>query len=108
MAPRIVKQKKVLIKTENSSAGHDFSRLQASNTANLPIAATAELEDWDDDNYADNDEQGWNELDDENTKHMIRETRRQQRALRQQQMLKQKQLQSHQQGFAERLNSRQS
>lgn len=106
MAPKIIKQKKLLIQTENSvAASTNFSRLQATGAAQLPIAPTADLEDWNDDEEGDN--KGWNELDDENTKHLIRESRREMRAQRQAQLQKQKQQQQHQ-GFAERVATRQS
>lgn len=103
MAPKIIKQKKLLIKTENSAAATpNFSRLQATTAATLPIVQTADLEDWNEDDDGNN--KGWDELDDENTKHLIRESRREMRAQRQQQLLKQK-LTQQQQGFAERVST---
>lgn len=79
MTPKIVKQTKVLIKTESSPpAASNFSRLQATSAANIPIVQSAELEDWDDDdaNY------GWDEASDEATKALIREKRREMREKR--------------------------
>ncbi|KAJ6636923.1 Receptor-binding cancer antigen expressed on SiSo cells [Pseudolycoriella hygida] len=78
MAPKIVKQTKVLLQKDNNIPTN-FSRLQAT-TANLQ-AIGAELEDWTD------DEQpiaAWEELDDEHTKNLIREKRKELRAQRQQ------------------------
>lgn len=73
MTPKIITQTKILLRTDADQP--NFSRLVA------PVALVAptgpELEDW-----ADEDNQpsaGWDELDDENTKHMIREKRREQR-----------------------------
>lgn len=104
MAPKIIKQKKLLIKTENDNVSTNFSRLQATSAANIPIVQTADLEDW-----ADEDTPvGWDELTDDNTKHLIRESRKELRAQRQQQLQKQKQFQQHS-SFAERVStSRQS
>lgn len=102
MTPQIIKQTKVLLKNENNLPTN-FSRLQA-NTNNIPKAG-AELEDW-----TDEDEQpaGWEELDDEHTKNLIREKRREQRVQRQQKQQKQK-MSKHQQGLiAEKLGPKQS
>lgn len=99
MAPKIIKQKKLLIKTETANPTNNFARLQATNS--IPIVPTADLEDWVDDDDA---SAGWDEIDDENTKNLIRESRREQRAQRNQQIqkLKQQQQKSH---FAERVGS---
>lgn len=86
MTPKIIKQTKVLLKTAATTADgllqqtSNFSRLQAS--ANIIPPVSADLADWTDD-----DEQqpaGWEELNDEHTKNLIREKRREQRAVRQQ------------------------
>lgn len=101
MAPKIIKPKKLLIKTESANTANNFTRLQATNT--IPIAQTTDLEDWDDGEDA---PAGWDEIDDENTKHLIRESRREQRAQRNQQIQKQKEQQQQQHiGFAERLGT---
>lgn len=105
MAPKIIKQKKLLIKTEQNSAATNFSRLQATSSASIPIVPTADLEDWADEDE-NNTQAGWDELNDENTKNLIRESRKEMRAQRQQQLQKQKQLQQQQHsGFAERVSS---
>lgn len=84
------------------AAKQSFSRLQATSAANIPVVQTAELEDWSDDEHG---QVAWDELDDETTKAMIREKRREMRRQRNEQQqyqhkLKQAQLQS---GFAERI-----
>ncbi len=78
MTPKIIKQTKVLLQTD-STIPTNFSRLQAS-TANIP-AVGADLEDWTDD---DQPSVAWEELDDEHTKNLIREKRRELRAQKQQ------------------------
>ncbi|XP_034118304.1 uncharacterized protein LOC117577575 [Drosophila albomicans] len=55
----------------------DFSRLKADDM--VPISANADLEDWVDDNAG-----GWEELDTSQTKHIIREKRREMRHQRHQ------------------------
>lgn len=95
MTPKIIKQTKILIKTENNEpVKNDFSRLQATIAANIPIVQSAELEDWDDDDA----QQGWDEASDEATKAMIREKRREMRAQRkleqQQERIKRAQMQN--------------
>lgn len=98
MAPTIVKQTKVLIPTTTAeNSRQNFSRLQATSAANIPVVQTAELEDWTDDENA---QPGWDELTDETTKALIREKRRELRQQRNQQKLKQAQMQS---GFTERI-----
>lgn len=103
----------------------NFARLEANTRNMLNAVVGAELTDWNDDG-ADNavssggsgglayghqstadgtaggsNAAGWDELDDENTTHLIREKRREQRAqrqlLQQQQKLQQQQQQQHQQ-----------
>lgn len=77
MAPKIIKQTKVLLQSD-SHIPTNFSRLQAT-TVNIP-AIGADLEDWTDDEKP----TAWEELDDEHTKHLIREKRKELRAQRQQ------------------------
>lgn len=100
MTPKIIKQQKVLLQSE-SDIPTNFSRLQAT-TANIP-AAGADLEDWTDD---DQPSVAWEELNDEHTKNMIREKRKELRAQKQQQ---QPQKQKNQPILvAERIDSRRS
>lgn len=98
MTPKIIKQKKLLIGSGNNNGQADFSRLQAGQTM---ISQGAELEDWNDDE--DSPAAGWDELDDESTKNLIREKRRELRAQRQQQMQKQKKPHANA-AFAERVS----
>lgn len=87
MIPKVIKQKKVFISTEKA-APDNFSRLQATSAAVIPRLQTAELENWSDE---DNDnETGWDEVNDEMTKEMIREKRREARAERNRRLLEQK------------------
>lgn len=80
MTPKIIKQTKILLPT-NSSDLPNFSRLQATEAVILPTSA--ELEDWEDnENAANQKDGGWDELDDENTKKLIRESRKQARQQR--------------------------
>lgn len=102
MTPQIVKQTKILIPTTTTeNLKQNFSRLQATSAASIPVLSTAELEDWTDDENA---QPGWEELNDETTKALIREKRRELRQQRHQQQhqqkLKQTQMQS---GFGERI-----
>lgn len=90
MTPKVKKQKKVFINT-NQSATDNFSRLQATSAAIIPRLQTAELEDWSDE---DNEQTGWDEVTDEATKAMIREKRREARAQRHQRLQQQKQQQN--------------
>lgn len=95
MTPKIIRQTKVLIKTENPEPVQtDFSRLQATSAANIPIVQSAELEDWDDDDP----QHGWDDASDEATKALIREKRREMRAQRkmeqQQERMKRAQMQN--------------
>lgn len=103
MTPQIIKQTKVLLANENNAPATNFSRLQA-NTMNIPNAG-AELEDWTDDDQP----AGWEELDDEHTKNLIREKRREQRLQRQQQQKQKQSRVSHHGGghhiFAEKLGT---
>lgn len=77
MTPKIIKQTKVLLQSD-SNIPTNFSRLQAT-TANIP-AIGADLEDWTDD---DQPTAAWEELDDEHTKTLIREKRKELRAQKQ-------------------------
>lgn len=81
MEPTIKKQKKILIGTDNNTNtyGSAFSRLEA--VSDIPISA--DLEDWEE-----NEQCGWDEINDSNTKLLIRDKRREMRAQRQQQKLK--------------------
>lgn len=84
MTPQIIKQKKLLLATD---AAHrepeNFSRLQANQVRIAPVGA--DMEDWSDDDAP----AGWEEVDDEKTKELIRENRKALRA----EKLKQKQQQ---------------
>lgn len=102
MTPKIIKQTKVLLQTDSAMPAN-FSRLQAS-VNNIPSAG-AELEDWTDD---EDQPAGWEELDDEHTKNLIREKRREQRALRHQKQQKQKLSKSQHGLIAEKLGPKQS
>ena len=73
MEPKIIKQKKVFLKgQQEESDTTNFSRLEAKATAYIPIKN--ELEDWEDD--PDLQKAGWDEIDDKNTKLLIRDKRR--------------------------------
>ncbi|CRK89855.1 CLUMA_CG003429, isoform A [Clunio marinus] len=72
MAPKIIKQKKVLI-NQGKQEQPSFSRLEATASAEIPIIN--ELEDWNE-----NQQAGWDEINDQNTKKLIRETRKELRA----------------------------
>lgn len=78
MTPKIIKQTKVLLQSD-ANIPTNFSRLQAT-TANIP-AIGADLEDWTDD---DQPAAAWEEIDDEQTKNLIIEKRKELRAQRQQ------------------------
>lgn len=91
MVPKVKKQKKVFIDTGKNTS-ENFSRLQATGAAAIPHVQTAELEDWSDsENQNENNPAGWEEIDDEATKQIIREKRRELRAQRHQQKLQQQQ-----------------
>lgn len=96
MIPKVVKQKKVFINT-NKNAPENFSRLQATGAADIPRLSTAELEDWSDEENNDNELAGWDEVNDEKTKQMIREKRREARAERNRRLQEQKLHQQQQQ-----------
>ncbi|KAG5684236.1 hypothetical protein PVAND_013474 [Polypedilum vanderplanki] len=75
MTPQIKKQKKVFINQGgNSNNFNNFSRLEATAVAEIPT--TNELEDWNEET----NQAGWTEIDDQNTKQLIRETRKEMRA----------------------------
>ncbi|CAO1386049.1 unnamed protein product [Diamesa hyperborea] len=84
MAPTIIKQKKLFLKGEQDNEVN-FSRLEATAVAEIPI--TNELEDWEDDVR----QAGWDEIDDNNTKQLIREKRKELRTQRQTQQQQGKQ-----------------
>lgn len=75
MTPKIKKQTKILIGASNQN-NVDFSRLEANN-ADIPVIA--DLEDWEETEG----NVGWEEIDDANTKQLIREKRKELRAQRQ-------------------------
>lgn len=89
MIPKVIKQKKVFIATDNA-VPDNFTRLQATGAAVIPRLQTAELENWSDEDNNDNEPTGWDEVNDEATKQMIREKRREARAERNQRLLQQK------------------
>lgn len=95
MIPKVKKQKKVFIET-NTNKSENFSRLQASNAANISRLQSAELEDWSDENNDESCETGWDDGNDEVTKAIIREKRREARAQRHQRLQQQKVLQQNQ------------
>lgn len=78
MAPKVIPQQKVLINTGIDSArppSSNFSRLQAD--SDIPV--TNELKDWEE-----LEGQGWEEVDDENTRRILREKKKEMRHQRQQ------------------------
>ncbi|XP_017484773.1 PREDICTED: uncharacterized protein LOC108375164 [Rhagoletis zephyria] len=81
LAPVIQPQIKYYL-GDNSNDKTDFSRLEAK--SDVPIAMNADLEDWVDDAI----DGGWDELDTEQTKQLIREKRREMRQQRQQKNFK--------------------
>lgn len=89
MTPKVVKQQKVFIAT-NKNEPENFSRLQATSAANIPHFQTAELEDLSDENADDGEQTGWDVINDDMTKQIIREKRREARALRNQRIQQQK------------------
>lgn len=93
-----MKQKKVFIAT-NKDESENFSRLQATSAAHIPhFTQSAELEDLSDENVDDNEQTGWDVINDEVAKQIIREKRREARAQRNQRIQQQKlqQQQQHQ------------
>lgn len=84
MTPQIREQQKVFIPTATTAASaeeNNFSRLQAAGVTNLPVTITNELKDWEELEQ----QQGWEEVDDESTKKLIRETRKELRNQKQRQ-----------------------
>ncbi|XP_039958987.1 uncharacterized protein LOC126759662 [Bactrocera neohumeralis] len=77
LAPVIKPQPKYYLGDDNTDKAN-FSRLEAK--TDVPITMNADLEDWVDDSV----DGGWDELDTEQTKQLIRENRRQMRQQRQQ------------------------
>ncbi|XP_063695475.1 uncharacterized protein LOC134826901 [Culicoides brevitarsis] len=78
LVPKIIKQEKILIATNDNETpqNNNFSRLQAT----ADIAVNSELKDWEE-----LEQQGWEEADDESTKQMIREKRKELRHQQRQQ-----------------------
>lgn len=94
MEPKVLKQKKVFVDTGKKV--DNFSRLQATGAAAIPHIQTAELEDWSDNEIENgNGPAGWDEIDDETTRQLIREKKREIRAQRQQQHRAKHQHQRH-------------
>lgn len=87
MTPQIREQQKVYIPSTNddtnqSAQERNFSRLQATGgVTSIPVTITNELKDWEELEQ----QQGWEEVDDESTKKLIRETRKELRNQKQQQ-----------------------
>ncbi|XP_004535183.1 uncharacterized protein LOC101457341 [Ceratitis capitata] len=81
LEPVIKPQPKYYLGDDNTDKAN-FSRLEA--TTDVPIAMNADLEDWVDESV----DGGWDELDTEQTKQLIREKRREMRQQRQQKMSK--------------------
>lgn len=98
MTPKVVKQKKIFIATNRDEA-ENFSRLQATSAANIPHIQSAELEDLSDENAEDNDPTGWDVINDEMAKQIIREKRREAHAQRNQRIQQQKLQQQMQSGL---------
>ncbi|XP_055531016.1 receptor-binding cancer antigen expressed on SiSo cells [Wyeomyia smithii] len=83
MAPTIVAQQKICIATERDDNGGlegRFNRL----TAKIDIPVVDGLADWDDDTEG-HGRHGWDDADENTTKQLIRQTRKEQRQQRQQQ-----------------------
>ncbi|XP_013118727.1 receptor-binding cancer antigen expressed on SiSo cells [Stomoxys calcitrans] len=76
LTPVIKPQQKIYLPSDTQSNQQDFSRLEAK--TDVPIALNAELEDWVDEDAGD-----WEEMDNEQTKQLIREKRREMRNMRQ-------------------------
>lgn len=102
MIPKVQKPKKIFIDTNKNSRETNFSRLQASSAAQIPFQQSAELEDWSDESNdeGNNHTSGWDEtvVNDEITKQMIREKRREARAQRNQRLQQQKMQQQQMHG----------
>lgn len=90
MAPKIKKQPKIYLAGQTEEKESNFSRLQATAAANIPIVQSAELEDWPDDDQP----QGWDELNDATTTALIREKRKELRNQQIQQKRQKKQAES--------------
>lgn len=85
MTPQLIEQPKIFVPSGNSAEEERrFNRLQADT---VDIAVTSELKDWEELEQ----QQGWDEVDDESTKHLIREKRREMRQQRHQQRQQQRQ-----------------
>lgn len=79
MEPTKIQQAKYFI-ASGAAEQEDFTRLKATVQADIPISN--ELEDWDEDNQG---AAGWDEINNENTKQMIRENRKEVRSQKQKQ-----------------------
>lgn len=84
MAPKIVTQTKICIASEGEGGGgqSQFARLTASNV-DIPIGDG--LDDWEDEEGGGGRGAGWDDADENTTKQLIRETRKELRHQRQQQ-----------------------
>lgn len=89
MTPKVLKQQKLFIAT-NKNEPENFSRLQATTAAHIPHFQSAELEDLSDENADDNEQTGWDVINDDVAKQLIREKRREARAQRNQRIQQQK------------------
>lgn len=106
MTPKIKRQKKVFLNQgKDNDDTSNFSRLEATAIAEIPTTVSHfhtnsiqtlineiklnyfqnELEDWNDDSGR---MAGWEEIDDQNTKQIIRDTRKEMRAARQKQSVR--------------------
>lgn len=91
MTPKVVKQQKIFIATNNKQTEpENFSRLQATSAANIPHFQSTELEDLSDENADDGEQTGWDVINDDIAKQVIREKRREARAQRNQRIQQQK------------------
>ncbi|EDS27212.1 conserved hypothetical protein [Culex quinquefasciatus] len=82
MAPKIVTQTKICIASEGEGGQSQFARLTASNV-DIPIGDG--LDDWEDEEGGGGRGAGWDDADENTTKQLIRETRKELRHQRQQQ-----------------------
>lgn len=84
MTPEISRQKKLLINSGKPKS-ESFSRLQPAIAADIAITPGAELEEWVDDEQ----QAGWEEIDNVNVKQLIRQQQKEIRDQRQSQKHKQ-------------------
>lgn len=107
MTPNIERQKKVYLNKGVNENPSNFSRLEATATAEIPTFVRIsrnfyhlnyaqffqnELEDWNDEN---SQSMGWEEIDEQNTKQLIRETRKEMRAAKHKQSVRQDKWMKH-------------